>query len=294
MGNFQDEQNSASEQAEIIIEEDGLREDYTKIPNTILKRADISPGAKLAYVMLLSYAHKVDRCFPGQRRLAEDLGVAVRSVIRYMQELVKAALLRVKRRGLGMTNVYYLTRWSRSKRADDPSASDADPNDISTQGGDDKLSLPQMPNRHREKNKTEKNKISNAVQENIMEEGRRRTWSGLSTIGAILARRQEHRAPVDRRRWLAQEMIEATGDQKGMGCFLRIAAGCPESLIFESLSLLKEAGRSGQVRLRKGALFVGIVRRLCSERGLPEPFEDSSTTDTRARKSVFEYHPSPS
>src|SRR3954469_15737971 len=93
------------EQGEIIIEEESLKEEYTKIPNTILKRVDISPGAKLTYVMLLSYAHKADRCFPGQKRLAAEMGVAVRSVIRYMQELVKASLLRVKRRGLGMTNI---------------------------------------------------------------------------------------------------------------------------------------------------------------------------------------------
>src|SRR5688572_23065540 len=108
----EENQSGGDERGEIVVEEERLKEDYTKVPNTILKRRDISPGAKLTYVMLLSYAHKQDRCFPGQKRLADDIGAGVRSVIRYMQELVKEGLLRVKRRGLGKTNVYYLAEWS--------------------------------------------------------------------------------------------------------------------------------------------------------------------------------------
>src|SRR5438093_149830 len=88
-------------QGVILIEEERLRENFTQIPNTILRRPDLSPGAKLTYVMLLSYAWQTDRCFPGQARLARDMGSGERSVIRYLKELKEAGLLGVERRGLG-------------------------------------------------------------------------------------------------------------------------------------------------------------------------------------------------
>ena len=85
----------------VLIEEDSLNESYTSIPNTILKRDDVSPGAKLAYVMLLSYAHQTDRCFPGQTRLARDMGVGERSLIRYLKELRDRQLLEREAAGSG-------------------------------------------------------------------------------------------------------------------------------------------------------------------------------------------------
>ena len=61
---------------------------FTQVPNHILK-GSLSPGAKLAYAMVLSYAWHNNFAFPGQKRLADDMGVSERSVIRYMQELQK-------------------------------------------------------------------------------------------------------------------------------------------------------------------------------------------------------------
>ena len=107
-----------SSQAVIVIEEERLRERFTQIPNTILRRPDVTPGAKLTYVMLLSYAWQDDSCFPGQQTLAQDIGVSRRSVVTYLQELQDKGLLLVKRRGLGQTNVYTLTRWDTSRSAE--------------------------------------------------------------------------------------------------------------------------------------------------------------------------------
>lgn len=100
-----------------MIEEERLKESFTQIPNTILRRPEITPGAKLTYMLLLSYAWQQDSCFPGQATLAEDLGAGRRSVIRYLQELQERGLLRVKRRGLGKTNVYTLTKWNEPRSA---------------------------------------------------------------------------------------------------------------------------------------------------------------------------------
>jgi biotin operon repressor len=81
---------------------------FTQVPNFVLKSTAISPGAKLAYSMLLHYAWQNDYCFPGQDRLATDMGVAKRSVVTYMQELEAAGFVVVERRGQGKSNMYEL------------------------------------------------------------------------------------------------------------------------------------------------------------------------------------------
>ena len=60
---------------------------FTQVPNVILTNKDLSVGAKLAYAMLLHYAWQNNFCFPGQERLATDIGAGKRSVIRFMAEL---------------------------------------------------------------------------------------------------------------------------------------------------------------------------------------------------------------
>jgi len=66
---------------------------------------------------LLSYAWGKDRCFPGQETLAHDVGAGKRSVIRYLQELQEVGLLEIKRRGLGLTNVYILKKIAVTSRS---------------------------------------------------------------------------------------------------------------------------------------------------------------------------------
>jgi len=81
---------------------------FTQVPNVVLRDTSLSPGAKLCYAMLLSYAWQKDNCFPGQEALAKDLGISKRSTVRFMKELETSGYLEKKRRGLGRTNVYTL------------------------------------------------------------------------------------------------------------------------------------------------------------------------------------------
>lgn len=106
------ETHRPNEHEVIIIEDESLRQGFTQIPNAILRRPDVTSGAKITYMALLSYAWQKDSCFPGQETLALDTGVGKRSVIRYLQELQGAGLLEIKRRGLGLTNVYVLKKIS--------------------------------------------------------------------------------------------------------------------------------------------------------------------------------------
>jgi hypothetical protein len=93
---------------EIIGADLATRHGFTQVPNFILTKEDISVGAKLAYAMLLKYAWGDDACFPGQVKLAEDMGATDRSVRTYLKELEAAELLEIKQRGLGKTNLYRL------------------------------------------------------------------------------------------------------------------------------------------------------------------------------------------
>lgn len=91
---------------------------FTQVPNHVLKSDKLSPGAKLAYAMLLSYAWQNDYCFPGQERLAKDIGVTDRSVRTYLQELEKKTFLKIKRQGLGKPNVYELDVTKHASKAE--------------------------------------------------------------------------------------------------------------------------------------------------------------------------------
>lgn len=81
---------------------------FTQVPNFLLKSKKLSSGDKMAFAMLLSYAWQNDYCFPGQERLAKDLGLSDRSVRTNLKSLERNGLLRIKRRGQGRTNVYEL------------------------------------------------------------------------------------------------------------------------------------------------------------------------------------------
>jgi hypothetical protein len=81
---------------------------YTQVPNHVLVSDRLSPGAKLTYAMLLKYAWQNDSCFPGQERLAKDMGVTDRSVRTYLQELEREQFIAIKQRGLGKPNLYVL------------------------------------------------------------------------------------------------------------------------------------------------------------------------------------------
>ena len=79
---------------------------WTGVPNFILESDKISVGAKLTYAMLLKYARELDECFPGQKRLAEDIGNSDRSVRSWLKELEQAGLISIKQRGQGRPNLY--------------------------------------------------------------------------------------------------------------------------------------------------------------------------------------------
>jgi len=81
---------------------------FTQVPNFLLKDPTISANAKVVYSMLLSYAWNNDRVFPGQERMAKDIGSSQPTIVRAVKELEANNWLEIQRRGQGKTNVYIL------------------------------------------------------------------------------------------------------------------------------------------------------------------------------------------
>ncbi len=92
----------------LLLEDQTLRYGFVQLPKQILYARNLSRDAKLLYAVLLGYAWQEGRCFPGYRRLCEDMGASENMVRKYMRELEAVDLLRQKRRGLGKTNIYTL------------------------------------------------------------------------------------------------------------------------------------------------------------------------------------------
>src|SRR6266581_204441 len=81
---------------------------FTQVPNFLLRSRRLSAGDKMTFAMLLSYAWQNDYCFPGQLRLAEDLGLHETNVRKHLKSLEANGLLAITRRGQGKTNIYEL------------------------------------------------------------------------------------------------------------------------------------------------------------------------------------------
>ena len=89
---------------------------FTQLPNFILRNPGLSANAKTAYALLLSYAWHNDLCFPGQERLAEQMGSHVSTVSRAIAELEDCSLIDIERRGQGKTNFYTINFVVKKKR----------------------------------------------------------------------------------------------------------------------------------------------------------------------------------
>src|SRR5450631_100446 len=68
---------------------------FTQVPNFLLKSKKLSAGDKMTFAMLLSYAWQNDFCFPGQVRLAQDLGLHETNVRKHLKSLEANGLLTI-------------------------------------------------------------------------------------------------------------------------------------------------------------------------------------------------------
>jgi hypothetical protein len=91
----------------MVIHDVRLEQKFTQVPYEVVFMRGLSRDAKHTYTVLLSYAWKHNRCFPGMVRLCEDLGASEPVARRFLRELQAYRLIRIERRGLQRTNLYH-------------------------------------------------------------------------------------------------------------------------------------------------------------------------------------------
>ena len=106
------EEGKAKARDTLVFEDSALGHGFTQIPNQVLKDVRLSASNKVLYSLLLMYAWKAERCFPGKVTLAQLMGCDIRTVSRSMARLKAVGLIKIERRGLGKVNIYHLCRLS--------------------------------------------------------------------------------------------------------------------------------------------------------------------------------------
>ncbi len=92
----------------VIVENEMLRAGFAALPYMVLRDTRLSVGARLAYAVLLMYAWQEGSCFPGQQRMAHDLGVSARHLRRFLAELRDANYVSWRKTMPWGTNTYTL------------------------------------------------------------------------------------------------------------------------------------------------------------------------------------------
>ena len=83
---------------------------FAQIPNGLICNGSISTTAKAVYMAIASFAYGMqDKSYPGQATLQAYTGASESTVRRAISELQSSGWLRVQRRGLNRTNIYWLT-----------------------------------------------------------------------------------------------------------------------------------------------------------------------------------------
>src|SRR5687768_18420121 len=85
----------------IVVLNEALKQGFTQLPRFVLKDKKLSFGARLTYAVLLSYAWQEDSCFPGQDKMAGDLGVSRQAINGYLIELKENSYIRSEERRVG-------------------------------------------------------------------------------------------------------------------------------------------------------------------------------------------------
>ncbi|MEL7832766.1 helix-turn-helix domain-containing protein [Fodinibius sp. Rm-B-1B1-1] len=82
------------------------------IPNFLMRRKEMSQGAKLCYGRLAQYAGRDGKAYPKQKQLSKELGVSSRMIRKYLNELIGANLIEVQQKGKKQPNSYRFLRHS--------------------------------------------------------------------------------------------------------------------------------------------------------------------------------------
>lgn len=85
-------------------------ENYTKIPNKMLNKSQLSVQARYLYCVLLKYCGKDEYCYPSQKTLGKVLGYSQRHIRTLLNELIENKLVSKRRSGWNRANTYKVSK----------------------------------------------------------------------------------------------------------------------------------------------------------------------------------------
>lgn len=111
----------------VSFESNWIGHGFTQFWNVVLLNSRLSLGARMLHATLTYYARQSNQAWPGQPKLAQQMGVAERTVRDYLRELETCGLVATTRRR-STSNLYRLLDPSPAYMAAFGSADIADPN----------------------------------------------------------------------------------------------------------------------------------------------------------------------
>ena len=85
-------------------------EDFTVIPNKMLRESQLSIPARYLLCVLIKYCGQKDWCYPSQKTLGKQMGYTARYIRDLLKELELNELIKRKRIGFNRTNTYKVTK----------------------------------------------------------------------------------------------------------------------------------------------------------------------------------------
>ncbi len=232
----------------IVIRDPLLKRGFTIVPNLLFALKGLSHGARLTYVLLLKYAWREGACYPGLARLAAELEVERKSVIRYTKELARRGLITVKRRGLSLTNVYYINRLPV-----DVAENGATEAEVPSRGLQEvpPMGLTEVPPGGHEEDAVKK--MQNGVKD-VADEAQQAPDGGAGSGRTV--------KPAGQVRYLVGEILKVCQDEGSRTYYTHVARALPDEVIFRFLAEIKA---DATVRNR-GAVFTSKVKEYLAQR----------------------------
>ena len=92
----------------VIIENEMLRAGFAAFPYLVMKDVNLSGMARFTYAVLLMFAWQEGSTFASQETMVQVVGVSVRQLQRYLDELKSAGYIEVERKDKRFNNTYIL------------------------------------------------------------------------------------------------------------------------------------------------------------------------------------------
>jgi len=237
-----------------------LKRHYTMTSNVVLMGyRQLSDAEKITYQVIDSFdwsdadGRRKGYAYPSLATLARLRSIDVRTIRRHIAALEACSLLSRELRS-GAPSVIWI---------EDPSVEEQ------------RRYIALLPTPDTDVRPTPDKDVRPLLEEHEPEADKHVNDDQVSRTAATLAPRGAQQPPASlraaaraKRDYYAAEIVRTTGDTRSLGCYRQIADRCAPALIFEALSVVKDASRRDTIRRNKGAMFVDLIKRMATERGI--------------------------